>query len=166
MKKVILLLLQLLDYFTGGHGTSLFLNLLLILLGSDGLDFHTIGEFGDTVGDILVAHVQATGNDVAVAIVLRIDRDFGVFHLVILAQHIDKLLVLHLADNALRNNDRLAVGTVDYDGARTAGLEQTLRIAEVGNHLNRTRSGIHHTAGFHHAAFMAVFRTISQQEFH
>ena len=72
-------------------------------------------KLGNTIGDILVTSLQTLGHDIGVTIVLGINLDLGVFHLVILIEDIDKLLVLHLRHTALGDNDSIAIAVRDDD---------------------------------------------------
>ena len=89
----------------GGHGLGLLVNLLLVTFGRNGHNLHLVAQFGDAVGDILVADLQATGHDVVVSVGLLVNGNLGVEHLVAVVDGVDELLVLHLDDARLWDDD-------------------------------------------------------------
>ena len=142
------------------------MNLLLIAGGRDGLDFHSVGEFRDAVGHVAVADVQTLDHDVVVAVVLRSDLDFGVFHLVVLADGVDEFLVLHLAHARLRNDDGRSIVGRDDDNTATTALQQALGVLEGRNDLERARRSVDYATHLRHLARVVVNRAVGQLQFH
>ena len=138
----------------------------MVALGRDGLDFLSVGELGDAVGHVAVAHVQTLHNDVVVAVVLRSHLDFGELHLIIFCYGVHELLVLHLRDASLRHDDGRRVVVGHDDGTATATLQQTLGVGEHGDELGRTCGSIDDAAHLCHLARMVVDGTVSKLQLH
>ena len=110
--------------------------------------------------------MQAAGHHIVVAIVLWIDGDFGIFHLIVLTHGIDEYLVLHLGGHSLRDDNGIAVVARHDDGARTATLQQPFGVGEAGYHRHRTGGGIDHATYLGHLAGMLIGGTIGEQQLH
>ena len=132
----------------------------------DGNDDHAVAQLRDAVGDVFVANLQTLGHDVVVTVVLRSHLNLGVHHLVVLAQGVDKLLVLHLRHARLGDDDGRIVVVGNDDGTGAAALQQLLGVGEHGNQLHRTRSLVDDAAHLRHLTLVAVDGAVGQLQLH
>ena len=93
------------------------LQLFSVLSLRERLDVHAVLERRNAVHNEAVAYSKTRSDDVVLAVVLRIDSNRCVLHLVVLAYNIYEVLVLHLNHSVLRDDNSRRSYVRHYDRA-------------------------------------------------
>ena len=76
---------------------------LIVTFYGDRLDLLTISQLGNALYNHTVADMKTRSYDIVLAVILWINLDLRVLHLVVLAYYINEVLVLYFNYSVLRN---------------------------------------------------------------
>ena len=100
--------------------------------------------------------------DIVLAIILWIDLDLRILHLVILGYDVNEDLILNLRASLLRDNDSAVMIVRNHDRTCTTTLQQLLWVSEVSDERDRTGSSIDDTTHLDNLTRMIIDRTVCQ----
>ena len=100
--------------------------------------------------------------DIVLAIILWIDLDLRILHLVILGYDVNEDLILNLRASLLRDNDSAVMIVRNDDRTCTTTLQQLLWVSEVSDERDRTGSSIDDTTHLDYLTQVIIDRTVCQ----